>query len=188
MVIVNWNGKHLLDDCLGSLLGQSFSGFEVIVVDNGSRDGSVEYIRSRYPSVALVTLPGNSGFAGGSNAGIRAARGNYIALLNNDTRVDPEWLNQLVTSAEANAAAGMWASKILTFNDPQVIDNVGLLLYRDGLGRGKGRLRGTGDSTINRGKHCFRAGAQVCIEGRCSMRSACSMKISLHMPMTSTWD
>jgi GT2 family glycosyltransferase len=140
VVIVNWNGKHLLDDCLGSLLGQIFSGFEVIVVDNGSRDGSPEYIRSRYPSVVLVTLPGNSGFAGGCNAGIGIARGSYIALLNNDTRVDSEWLQKLVTSAEANPGAGMWASKILNFNDPQLIDNVGLLLYRDGLGRGKGRL------------------------------------------------
>lgn len=140
VVIVNWNGKHLLDDCLGSLLDQTFSDFEVIVVDNGSRDGSAEHVRSHYPSVALATLPDNSGFAGGCNAGIRAARGSYIALLNNDTRADSEWLHKLAASAEANPAAGMWASKILTFNDPHLIDNVGLLLFRDGLGRGKGRL------------------------------------------------
>jgi GT2 family glycosyltransferase len=140
VVIVNWNGKHLLEECLGSLSRQRFTDFEVIVVDNGSRDGSVEYLRSARPGILLVDLPTNTGFAGGSNAGIRAASGKYIALLNNDTRTDPSWLAELVTAAESTPTAGMWASKILSYDRPDVIDNVGLLLYRDGLARGKGRL------------------------------------------------
>jgi GT2 family glycosyltransferase len=87
-VIVNWNGKHLLGECLESLRRQTFQDFEIILVDNGSRDGSVEYIRERYGEVKLVTLSVNKGFAGGNNAGIRIASGNYIVLLNNDTKTD----------------------------------------------------------------------------------------------------
>jgi GT2 family glycosyltransferase len=140
VVIVNWNGRHLLGECLDSLRAQSFRDFEIIMVDNGSRDGSAEYVRARYPAVTLVELPENTGFAGGNNAGIRIARGKYVALLNNDTRTDPEWLASLVREAEASPAAGMWASKILSYDRPDIIDNVGLLIYRDGLARGQGRL------------------------------------------------
>ncbi len=141
VIVVNWNGKHLLGACLDSLLAQSFRDFEIIVVDNGSRDGSPEYLREQYRTVSLIGLPENTGFAGGNNAGIRAAQGTYVALLNNDTRTDPEWLASLVRDAETGPATdGMWASKILSYDDPDLIDNVGLLLYRDGLARGKGRL------------------------------------------------
>ncbi|HSA77647.1 MAG TPA: glycosyltransferase, partial [Nitrospirota bacterium] len=92
---MNWNGKHHLEECLESLRQQTFQDFEIILVDNGSRDGSVEYIRERYREVKLVPLSVNKGFAGGNNAGIRIASGNYIALLNNDTKTDPAWLENL---------------------------------------------------------------------------------------------
>jgi GT2 family glycosyltransferase len=140
VVIVNWNGRHLLPECLDSVFQQTFRDFEVIVVDNGSQDGSGEFVRSSYPAVILISLQTNRGFAGGSNAGMRAASGDYIALLNNDTRTDPGWLAGLVAAAERSPSAGMWACKILSYDDPGVIDNVGLLIYRDGLARGKGRL------------------------------------------------
>ncbi len=141
VIIVNWNGKHLLGECLDSLFAQSFKNFEVIITDNGSKDGSTEYIRGRYPKVRLVELPENVGYAGGNNAGIGIALGKYLAFLNNDTKVDPAWLENLIKEAETGlSSVGMWASKILTYDDPGVIDNVGLLIYPDGLGRGKGRL------------------------------------------------
>ena len=141
VVIVNWNGKHLLGECLDSLFAQSVGGAEIILVDNGSQDGSAEYVLERYRDVRVVSLPENIGFAGGNNAGIRAASGKYIALLNNDTKVDPEWIPNLLKVAEASpAVVGMWASKILSYDNRGVIDNVGLLMYPDGLGRGKGRL------------------------------------------------
>jgi GT2 family glycosyltransferase len=114
---------------------------EIILVDNGSRDGSAEFVRERYPDVRVVCLPDNLGFAAGNNAGIRIAGGKYIALLNNDTKADPGWLANLLKDAEASPhSTGMWACKILSYDRPNVIDNVGLLLYPDGLGRGKGRL------------------------------------------------
>jgi len=140
VIIVNWNGKHLLEDCLGSLMAQTWSEREVILVDNGSSDGSVEYVTERYPEVRVVRLGKNRGFAGGNNAGMGLASGKYVALINNDTKADPEWLSRLVETAEASSpSTGMWASKILVYDRPTIIDNVGLLLYRDGLGRGKGR-------------------------------------------------
>ncbi len=142
MVIVNWDGKHLLGECLDSLIGQQdVKDVEIIVVDNGSRDGSKEFVRDIYRNVRVVSLPANIGFAGGNNAGIRIARGKYVALLNNDTKADPLWLANFLTAAEASPhSVGMWAGKILSYNAPSIIDNVGLLLYPDGLGRGKGRL------------------------------------------------
>ncbi len=148
VVIVNWNGKHLLGECLDSLMAQNAIGVEIILVDNGSRDGSVEFVRDRYASVRVVSLPENLGFAGGNNAGITVAGGKYIALLNNDTKADPGWLANLMKEAEASPhSTGMWASKILSYDRPKVIDNVGLLLYPDGLGRGKARLE------IDEGQH-----------------------------------
>jgi len=141
VIIVNWNGKSLLEECLDSLAAQTANGIETILVDNGSQDGSAEYVQARYPAVRLVSLPENLGFAGGNNAGIRVARGDYIALLNNDTKTDPAWLENLLSVAESSPrSTGMWASKILSYDNPGIFDNVGLLLYPDGLGRGRGRL------------------------------------------------
>jgi GT2 family glycosyltransferase len=141
VIIVNWNGKHLLGECLDSILAQRFKDFEIIVVDNGSRDGSVGFLHERYPRIRVEGLPENLGFAGGNNVGLRIASGKYLALLNNDTKVDPAWLESLLKEAEISPTAiGMWACKILSYENPGIIDNVGLLLYPDGLGRGKGRL------------------------------------------------
>jgi len=86
VVVVNWNGKPLLKDCLHSLRSQTFSDNEVIVVDNGSTDGSADWIRLDSPEFKLVQLNENRGFAGGNNAGIMEARGEWIALLNNEQR------------------------------------------------------------------------------------------------------
>ncbi len=140
VIIVNWNGKKLLEECLESLRNQSFRDFEVIVVDNGSTDGSLEFIRHAFPEVRLAELTSNLGFAGGNNAGIGIAKGRYLALLNNDTRADRDWLQNLIGIAEKTPDAGMFASKILSYYKPDIIDNVGLIIYRDCLARGKGRL------------------------------------------------
>lgn len=140
VIIVNWNGKQYIGECLESLQNQTFKDFEVIVVDNGSTDGSQGFIQSSFPDVKLVLLPSNLGFAGGNNAGIKASNGKYIVLLNNDTKADPDWLKSLIEVADANPDAGMLASKILNYYRPDTIDNVGLLIYKDGIARGKGRL------------------------------------------------
>src|SRR5690348_7949467 len=96
VIIPSWNGKHLLQECLTSLQKQSYPNFEVIVVDNGSTDGSVQFLKKFFPKVKIVQLDKNYGFAKAINNGVKSAQGNLVAFLNNDTLVDPKWLEYLV--------------------------------------------------------------------------------------------
>ena len=106
IIIVNYNGRHFLFDCLSGVIKQTANGDEIIVVDNGSSDGSAEYIRVTFPSVTLIESGMNLGFAGGNNCGVKHAKNNLIVLLNNDTIVHPGWLEGLVNAiAEGNVAA-----------------------------------------------------------------------------------
>ena len=140
VIVVNWNGKASLDDCLSSLRNQTFLDFELIVVDNGSTDGSVEIVRSHFPDCLIIRNTSNYGFARGNNQGIEKAKGKYIALLNNDAEAESHWLEELVKVAEEDHRIGMLASKIYLQGGHKIIDNVGHLIYRDGLNRGRGRL------------------------------------------------
>jgi GT2 family glycosyltransferase len=140
VVIVNWNGASLLPDCLGSLRSQTFPDFEIVLVDNGSTDASVERARALFPGIRVVEVGRNAGFARGSNLGIREARGRYVVLLNNDTAAEPRFLEELVSAAGPGPPVGMVAPKILSFFEPGVIDSVGgLVLTPDGIGQGRGR-------------------------------------------------
>lgn len=96
VVIVNWNGKHYLSSCLISLRKQVYQDFEIIMVDNGSSDGSVDFVRENFPEVEVIESSVNLGFAAGNNLGFQHAMGEYIALLNNDAEADPRWLDELV--------------------------------------------------------------------------------------------
>jgi GT2 family glycosyltransferase len=140
IIIVNYNGLRYLDDCLTSLLKQTYprARWEVILVDNQSSDDSVEHVATHYPWVQIVQLPKNLGFAAGNNQGYRHCRGELIALLNNDTVVEPEWLSALVAVMQEDAAIGGAASKILFRDQPNTINSAGLNLYRDGRGGDRG--------------------------------------------------
>jgi GT2 family glycosyltransferase len=141
VIVLNWNGRHLLEECLSSIEAQSFRDFETIVVDNGSTDGSVEWVKAGGGrDVRLVELPSNLGFAEGNNAGIREARGRFIVLLNNDTTVDPGWLSALHAASLRHPEAGLFTPKILNYYRRGEIDNTGLVIYPDGLARGRHRL------------------------------------------------
>jgi GT2 family glycosyltransferase len=141
VIILNWNGRRLLEECLSSIGSQMFRDFETIVVDNGSTDGSVDWLKERSAeSVTTVALPSNLGFAGGNNAGIRVARGRYVILLNNDTAVDPGWLAAMDDAVRRHPDAGMFTPKILNYYQRDEIDNTGHLIYADGLARGRDRL------------------------------------------------
>jgi GT2 family glycosyltransferase len=140
-IVVNWNGRQHLDTCFGSLLRQTLPGVEAILIDNGSTDGSLDHVRTCFAgSVRSVALPTNVGYGAALNVGIRAARGRYLFALNNDTELDPGCLAALCAAGARYPRAGSFAPKILAFNDRQQIDNVGHLLYADGLSRGRGRL------------------------------------------------
>jgi GT2 family glycosyltransferase len=124
VVIPNWNGRELLPICLDSLRRQSMPA-EVIVVDDGSADGSAGLVRERYPEVRLIELGENRGFAAAVNAGIQASRTGYVALLNNDAEAAPGWLEGLVAAFDACPDAGFAASKMLDYADRTRIDGAG---------------------------------------------------------------
>ena len=179
VIIANWNGRKFLGECLDSLRKQTFTDFEVVIVDNGSTDGSVEFVKNGYGDFAeIIELDRNCGYGAANNRGIEAAKGRLIVLLNNDTEVDKCWLETLTNAAIADDVrfsgppdsvccsaptvhpsahnaqqeartrdvgisgprVGMFASKILNYFNRDIIDNVGHLLYPDGLNRGRGRL------------------------------------------------
>ena len=139
IIIVNWNGLEHLPDCLDSLETQTFRDFEAILVDNGSEDGSVPFVRGRYPWVKVVPLPQNTGFASGNNRGLEHASGTYIVTLNNDTRAKPDWLEILVKVADDHPQAGMVACRICSFSKPDIIDSIGMGICGDGMSRGRFR-------------------------------------------------
>ncbi|MFZ5874870.1 MAG: glycosyltransferase family 2 protein [Nitrospirota bacterium] len=146
VIVVNWNGETYLAECVDSLLAQTHPRTEIIVVDNGSTDGSVGLLRRRYgEKIRLVVNRDNRGFTGGNNDGMAEASGEFVALINNDATADPGWVAALVREAERDPGVGMCASRIVSHDDHAVIDSAGLLLSRDGLGRGRGRLDHDGD-------------------------------------------
>lgn len=132
VIIPNWNGKHLLKACLRSLREQSYKDFEVLVVDNGSTDHSSQYIKKNFPEVKVVELRGNGGFAHGANMGIKICTGNYMVLVNNDTKLDRNCLEFLAKAADAHPEVGMVAAKMLNLYNPKIIDSAGS--YIDSVG------------------------------------------------------
>jgi GT2 family glycosyltransferase len=140
IIIVNWNGKEYLPACLDSLLEQTCSDFETIIVDNGSNDGSLELLRNSYPWVRLVPLSTNTGFASGNNSGYAVSGGKYIVTLNNDTRVERSWLAELIAPVESDKQVGMVASRICAWDNPDQIDSLGVNICPDGMSRGSRRL------------------------------------------------
>ena len=139
VIVLNWNGLQFLEACLSSLRKQTFREFETIVVDNGSTDQSVAYVRNNFPEVRLVELHKNMGFAGGNNAGYEVALGEWIVLLNNDTEAEPRWLEEIWKAAQENPGAGAIASKMLYFDERKRIDNCGFNVTRAGMTTDLGR-------------------------------------------------
>jgi GT2 family glycosyltransferase len=140
VVVLNWNGIKVLNQCLSSLRTQTYTPLEIIVVDNASTDNSVDFIRERFRDVKLVVNEKNLGFGGGNNVGIRASEGRYIMMLNNDTRLDPHCIEELRRGIEENDRYGACASKILLEYEDNLIDAAGIVVCPDGLSIGRGRL------------------------------------------------
>ena len=103
VIVLNWNGALLLPECLGALAGQRYRDFELIVVDNGSTDGTVEYLRT-CDDVKLIANFENRGFPAAVNQGMLAAKGDTILLLNNDTMVTSGWLGGMIYMLDMNRA------------------------------------------------------------------------------------
>lgn len=113
VITVSYNGSRLLPRLLESLRRLTYPSIETVVVDNGSTDGSADLVRQRFPWVRLVEAPGNLGFAGGNNLGIRETRAPFVALINNDAFPEPEWIDRLLAAAEADDTVAAVTSKIV---------------------------------------------------------------------------
>lgn len=138
IIIPHLNGKHHLDDCFQSLRRQTFSDFEIILVDNGSTDGTQEFVRTHYPEVRLLELGENRGFTGACNAGWRAAHGEIVILLNNDTEVDDHWLAEIVNAFARHPEVGSVASKMLLFDQRNHFHTAGDTVRLDGIPGNRG--------------------------------------------------
>lgn len=139
VIIINYNGKHLLKECIQSILNQSYPDIEIIMVDNASRDGSAEFIEELFPQIKIIKLSLNTGFAGGNIEGLKYASGDYIMLLNNDVAIDMDCVNNLVASMEKHPDVGIASAKMLVYGK-DIIDSAG-----DGFSTSlKGFKRGEG--------------------------------------------
>lgn len=142
VVVVNYNRRELLLECLESLSRQDSEDLEVIVVDNGSSDQSVdaviEFAKNVSFRVQAIQNETNRGFCAANNQGIVLASGEYVALLNNDAVASPQWISSLLRAFSGGEDVGMAASKIVSYENPRIIDKAGHLIYPDGQNRGRG--------------------------------------------------
>ena len=141
VVIPNFNGIAFLDSVLASLEGQTLNNFEVILVDNGSTDGSCSFVTANYPWVHLIELSENFGFCGAVNAGIRAAKASYVLLLNNDTEVKEDFVEEMLAAIRRHKNAFSCGARMVQYHDRDKLDDVGnyycALGWSFARGRGK---------------------------------------------------
>lgn len=147
VLVINWNGKEHLEACFDSLLAQTYENIRFVLVDNASTDGSVEFVEQRYGAhsrVEILKCQSNLGWSGGNNAGMARALeagADFVFLLNNDTAAAPDAVERLVAFAELNPKAGALAPKMLLFDQPYLINSVGIACslvgsaWDEGLGR-----------------------------------------------------
>src|SRR5438105_14224588 len=125
-IVLNWNGRAHLEPCLRSLLDLDYDPerLEVILCDNGSEDGSADYVRARFPAVKVIQLERNHGFAEGNDLAAEQASGEWLGFLNNDMRVERDWLNDLLAALDDHPRAACLASRIKTW-DGSALDFIG---------------------------------------------------------------
>jgi GT2 family glycosyltransferase len=138
VIIPNWNGALHLPTCLESVQRQTYPRVEVIVADNGSTDGSLKLVARDYPEVQVLALGENLGFAGACNAGMQAAQGEFMLLLNNDTEADARWVEEVVATFQRHPEAGIVASKMLLFDRRDTFHTAGDFYRVNGLPGNRG--------------------------------------------------
>ncbi len=133
VIIANWNGAKFLPRCLDALASQTFRDFQVIVVDDASTDGSAEGLESQLPNVHVIKLERNLGFAAANNIGARAARGRWLAFLNNDAFPNPDWLGRLHEATQKHPEFAVFASRLVQAEHPDRLDGAGDIYHVSGL-------------------------------------------------------
>lgn len=134
ILVLNYNGKEYLSECLQSLFQITYPSYEVIVIDNGSSDGSVEYVKENFPKANTLALDKNYGFSEANNRGAAIAEGDLLVFLNNDTAVEKEWLTELVKGLQFDPKIAICGSKVVFYSDPRIIDFAGGLMSPIGAG------------------------------------------------------
>jgi GT2 family glycosyltransferase len=180
IVIPNYNGKHFLEGCLSSIASQTFRDFETILVDNASRDWSIPFIIELFPLVEIIENPVNLGFAGGTNAGIRQSKGQFILTLNNDTRLSADFLEQVMIAIKSNQNAGIVAPKMLLMDGRINHLDVHFLSVLPGTGE---CLMMTGpynipETVIGHAGAAYTAGPSLMTSGFLMKTSSCITKMS----------
>lgn len=125
IVILNWNGKKLLEQFLPSVLSTRYSNCSIVVADNGSTDDSVSFLKQQYPSVEIIQLRNNLGYAGGYNQALKQVSADYYVLLNSDVEVSPDWINPMVTLLEADKTIGACQPKLLSWKQKDQFEYAG---------------------------------------------------------------
>lgn len=137
--VLNYDGRELLEVILPTLARQTYRDFEIVVVDNGSSDDSLDYLAREWPQVRAVSVgPKNIGVAAALNVAVAAAGGEYVALLNNDIELEPDWLEELVSALDRHPDAATVAGKLLNFHRRQEIDAAGDVFTRSATAFGRG--------------------------------------------------
>lgn len=170
VVIPNWNGRRWLGQCLDALAAQELAPAEVIVVDNGSVDGSLAYLRRVHPSVSLLELGTNTGFAHAANRGLGHADNELVAFVNTDVVLAPDWLARMSRALLADPSAAAAACKMLSLSDPAVVYDAGDVLRRDGACEQRGRFM-RDDGRWDRPGEVFGACAGAALYRRSMVRS-----------------
>ncbi len=171
VVIPNWNGRGWLPRCLEALVCQERAPGEVIVVDNGSADGSLEYLRDEHPEVRVIALGSNTGFAHAANRGLEAAGGELVALLNTDVVLAPDWLARTAGALREHPGAASVACKMLSLGRPELVYDAGDVLRRDGVCEQRGRF-GADDGRWDAAGEVFGACAGAALYRRAAVRAA----------------
>ena len=141
IIILNYNAGQLLIDCVDSVLQTNYSNFEIIVVDNASKDKSHQECKNKFPMIHLIENNQNFGYCEGNNVGIREAKGDFVVILNPDTLVDPDWLSELISAQNQNGD-GLYQPKFLTTTDHNTLMSTGnmIQLFGFGFSRSKGQI------------------------------------------------
>ncbi len=182
VIIPNYNGLRFMDKCMSALEKQTYTSFRVLIVDNGSTDGSAEYInelvageRLLFP-VEAVMLPENTGFSGAVNVGIKEAQTEYVVLLNNDTEAEPDYLKELIAPLESDSAKkiGAVSPMMIQLYNKELLDDAGDSYSLLGWGFQRGVGQSVDTPRFNEEKKIFSACA-----GACAYRKSALEKIKL---------
>lgn len=168
VILVNYNGKDFVLDCIASILESSYPDFEIILVDNASCDNSLELVRQKFSGEERLKIIGNSSnlhFVEANNIGIRNSKGDFIILLNNDTQVKSDWLNQ-IEIAMRDVSIGACQPKVLCYEDQGVIDNAGNYLDSLGYAHGRGHLEADNGQYESMEETFFAAGTAMVLRGK----------------------